>query len=113
MQDGQYAQAVQEYIHARRVLHHYSNMPSFQGIQADCEAIVEELKLKLREQFKSKDATAKELAESVELLLQLKEPASSLCAEFLSHASTRLTEQLASLQSMNNQAGNNHFFLSH
>nr|CAD7433319.1 unnamed protein product [Timema monikensis] len=103
MQDGQYAQAVQEYIHARRVLHHYSNMPSFQGIQADCEAIVEELKLKLREQFKSKDATAKELAESVELLLQLKEPASSLCAEFLSHASTRLTEQLASLQSMNNQ----------
>nr|CAD7201641.1 unnamed protein product [Timema douglasi] len=128
MQDGQYAQqssfnttnalanyateAVQEYIHARRVLHHYSNMPSFQGIQADCEAIVEELKLKLREQFKSKDATAKELAESVDLLLQLKEPASSLCAEFLSHASTRLTEQLTSLQSMDNQAGNNHFFLS-
>ena len=39
-------------------------------------------------------ASAKELAESVDLLLQLQEPADSLCAEFLAHAETYLGEQL-------------------
>jgi uncharacterized protein YqgQ len=48
-------QAVQDYIHAQRVLQQYGNMASFQGIQSDCEVIVEELKQKLRDQFKSKE----------------------------------------------------------
>jgi hypothetical protein len=50
-------QAVQDYIRAQRVLQQYGNMASFQGIQSDCEAIVEELKQKLRDQFKSKEVT--------------------------------------------------------
>lgn len=75
-------------------------MPSFQGIQKDCEEIVEELKAKLRTQFQSRDATTKSLAESVDLLLQLKEPPESLCQEFLNHAETRLTEQLETLKDM-------------
>lgn len=75
-------------------------MPSFQGIQKDCEDIVEELKTKLRAQFEKKDASTQSLAESVDLLLQLKEPADLLCADFLTHADARLSEQLDNLKHM-------------
>ncbi|KAH0951879.1 hypothetical protein HN011_001289 [Eciton burchellii] len=100
MKEGSYAQAVQDYVHAQRVLNQYSNMPSFQGIQKDCEEILEELKYKLRLQFHKRDASTKALAENVDLLLQLKEPADSLCIEFLTHAEGRLTEQLEILKDM-------------
>jgi hypothetical protein len=50
-------------------------------------------------------ASAKELAESVDLLLQLQEPADSLCAEFLAHAETRLSEQLTVLEGLQHQVG--------
>jgi hypothetical protein len=56
---AQFLQAVQDYIHAQRVLQQYGNMASFQGIQTECEAIVEELKQKLRDQFKSKEVVVK------------------------------------------------------
>lgn len=75
-------------------------MPSFQGIQKDCEDILEELKSKLRLQFHKRDTSTKALAENVELLLQLKEPADSLCIEFLMHTEGRLTEQLEILKDM-------------
>ena len=91
---------MQDYIHAQRVLNQYGNKPSFQGIQKDCEDILEELKSRLRKQFHRRDASTKSLAENVDLLLQLKEPADSLCAEFLTHANGRLTEQLDILQHM-------------
>ncbi|XP_012281352.1 vacuolar protein sorting-associated protein 51 homolog [Orussus abietinus] len=100
MKEGNYAQAVQDYIHAQRVLNQYGNMPSFQGIQKDCEEIVEELKADLRTQFHKRDASTKSLAQSVDLLLQLKEPPDSLCAEFLMHADNRLAEQLDTLKNM-------------
>ncbi|KAG5345545.1 VPS51 protein, partial [Acromyrmex charruanus] len=98
--EEKYAEAVQDYVHAQRVLNQYSNMPSFQGIQKDCEDILEELKSKLRLQFHKRDASAKALAENIDLLLQLKEPADSLCTEFLIHAEERLTEQLDILKDM-------------
>lgn len=75
-------------------------MPSFQGIYADCEAIVDELKTLLRAQFRSKESSAKELAEAIDFLLQLNEPADSLCADFLSHAETRLSDQLKQLSEL-------------
>lgn len=75
-------------------------MPSFQGIQKDCEDIIEELKTKLRAQFHKKDASTKSLAKSIDLLLQLKEPPDVLCSEFLSHAENRLLEQLDMLKDM-------------
>ncbi|XP_024940624.1 vacuolar protein sorting-associated protein 51 homolog [Cephus cinctus] len=100
MNEGNYSQAVQDYIHAQRVLNQYGNMPSFQGIQKDCEEIVEELKSQLRKQFHKREASTKSLAESVDLLLQLNEPADSLCADFLTHADNRLAEQLAILKDM-------------
>lgn len=100
MNEENYAQAVQDYIHAQRVLDQYGNMPSFQGIQKDCKEILEELKSKLRKQFYKKDVLIKALAENIELLLQLKEPADLLCEEFLTHAESKLTEQLDILKDM-------------
>nr|XP_050869089.1 vacuolar protein sorting-associated protein 51 homolog [Vespula vulgaris] len=100
MNEENYTQAVQDYINAQRVLDQYGNMPSFQGIQKDCEEILEELKSKLRMQFHKRDVPTKALAENVDLLLQLKEPADSLCDEFLIHAEGRLTEQLDILKDM-------------
>jgi hypothetical protein len=91
---------VQDYIHAQRVLNQYGNMPSFQGIQKDCEEIVDELKSKLRTQFHKREASTKLLAESVDLLLQLKEPTDVLCADFLIHADMRLSELLENLKDM-------------
>lgn len=75
-------------------------MQSFQGIQRDCEEILEELKSKLRLQFHKRDISIKALAENVELLLQLKESADSLCIEFLTHTERRLIEQLEILKNM-------------
>ncbi|XP_066581600.1 vacuolar protein sorting-associated protein 51 homolog [Prorops nasuta] len=95
-----YTEAVKDYIHAQSVLNQYGNMPSFQGIQKDCEEILDELKGKLRAQFHKKDASTKSLAENVDLLLQLKEPPDSLCAEFLQNSELHLNDQLNSLKDM-------------
>ncbi|XP_044726540.1 vacuolar protein sorting-associated protein 51 homolog [Chrysoperla carnea] len=103
MKERNYSQAVQDYMQAQRVLQQYGNMSSFQGIQEDCNIILIELKQKLRDQFKSNHATAKDLAESVDLLLQLGEPADKLCEEFLSCAEHRLGEQLVLLQDLSEQ----------
>ncbi|XP_078053605.1 vacuolar protein sorting 51 [Augochlora pura] len=100
MNEENYEQAVQDYMHAQRVLNQYGNLPSFQGIQKDCEDILEELKSRLRKQFYKRNASTKALAENVNLLLQLKEPADSLCTEFLMHADERLTQQLDNLKDM-------------
>lgn len=75
-------------------------MPSFQGIQQDCEAIVEELKNKLRGQFQKNEASTKALAESIDLLLQLNEPADVLAKEFLAHAENQLQKELEMLKDM-------------
>lgn len=85
-----YSQAVRHYLKAQKVLHQYQHMPSFHGIQEDCNTIMSELKVILRENFKSKDATPKQLAECVELLLQLHEPTEVLCEEFLKHSQQKL-----------------------
>ncbi|KAJ8316807.1 hypothetical protein KUTeg_004711 [Tegillarca granosa] len=89
-----YSSAVRYYIKAKRILHQYQHMPSFQGINEDCNRIIQELCEKLREQFKEKESTPKQLAECVDLLLQLEEPAEVLCEEFLSHARHKIDEDL-------------------
>lgn len=93
-----YAQAVRYHGKARLILHQYQHMPSFQGIQNDCQKIMGELAQKLREKFRDGGTSAQDLAECVELLLQLGEPAEELCDEFLSHAESRLADDLKSLQ---------------
>ncbi|XP_005089832.1 vacuolar protein sorting-associated protein 51 homolog [Aplysia californica] len=93
-----YVQAVRYYTKAQRVLHQYEHMPSFQGIHTDCEAIIKQLRAKLMERFRQKESTAKQLTECVDLLLQLGEPAESLCDEYLSHAKHKLDEDLEGLE---------------
>eukprot|EP00061_Rhincodon_typus_P005053 g24063.t1 len=93
-----YGQAVRYYSKARSVLHQYQHMASFQGIQNDCQKIMSDLAQKLREKFRDTGSSAKELAECVELLLQLGEPADELCDEFLAHARSRLEEDLSALE---------------
>lgn len=100
MEEKDYKQAVQDYQHAQKVLQQYGTMPSFQGIKTDCETILTELKAQLRCQFDDSGASAKQLAESVDLLLQLDEPAKELCIEFLGSAEKRLGEQLLILKDL-------------
>ncbi|XP_035228187.1 vacuolar protein sorting-associated protein 51 homolog [Stegodyphus dumicola] len=98
IQNGSYGQAVRYYLKAQRVLLQYEHMPSFHGIQEDCDMLVNQLKQKLREQFKSKDASPKQLAECVDLLLQLDEPTEVLCDEFLKYAKEKLDVDLSDLE---------------
>ncbi|XP_059499775.1 vacuolar protein sorting-associated protein 51 homolog [Stegostoma tigrinum] len=100
-----YGQAVRYYSKARSVLHQYQHMASFQGIQNDCQKIMSDLAHKLREKFRDTGSSAKELAECVELLLQLGEPAEELCDEFLAHARSRLEEDLSALEAELGQPG--------
>ncbi|XP_060711777.1 vacuolar protein sorting-associated protein 51 homolog [Hemiscyllium ocellatum] len=93
-----YGQAVRYYSKARSVLHQYQHMASFHGIQNDCQKIMSDLAQRLREKFRHTGSSAKELAECVELLLQLGEPAEELCDEFLAHARSRLEEDLLALE---------------
>ncbi|XP_066466524.1 vacuolar protein sorting-associated protein 51 homolog [Tiliqua scincoides] len=93
-----YGQAVRYYSKARSILHQYQHMPSFRGIQDDCQKIMADLAQKLREKFRDGGSSAKDLAECVELLLQLGEPAEELCDEFLSHACCRLEAELRALE---------------
>uniref|UniRef100_A0A670JJR3 Vacuolar protein sorting-associated protein 51 homolog n=1 Tax=Podarcis muralis TaxID=64176 RepID=A0A670JJR3_PODMU len=92
-----YGQAVRYYSKARSILHQYQHMPSFRGIQDDCQKIrcPQSLPSCL---LRDGGSCAKDLAECVELLLQLGEPAEELCDEFLSHACCRLEAELRALE---------------
>jgi hypothetical protein len=103
MEEKSYVEAVQDYLHAQRVLEQYGNLPSLQGIKSDCETILIDLKKELRKQFSNPQASAKELTESVDLLLQLNEPANELCSEFLVCAEKRLSDQLVMLKDQSEQ----------
>lgn len=47
-----YSQAVRSHRRARCVLHQYSHLPSFKGIQDDCHAIMDKLAQELRQKFR-------------------------------------------------------------
>ncbi|CAH2325198.1 vacuolar sorting-associated 51 homolog [Pelobates cultripes] len=93
-----YAQAVSYHSKARSVLHQYQHMPSFHGIQTDCQAIMAGLADTLRQRFRDSSSSTQELSECVELLLSLEEPAHLLCDEFLAHGRGRLASHLSDLE---------------
>ncbi|XP_068922439.1 vacuolar protein sorting-associated protein 51 homolog [Petaurus breviceps papuanus] len=95
---GAYGQAVRYQGRARAVLQQYQHLPSFRAIQDDCQLITARLAQQLRHKFRDGGAGAPELAECVELLLALGEPAEELCDEFLAHARGRLEGELGSLE---------------
>lgn len=47
-----YSTAVRYHGRARAVLHHYRHLPSFHGIQADCQVIMAGLAQRLRQRFR-------------------------------------------------------------
>ncbi|XP_053305393.1 vacuolar protein sorting-associated protein 51 homolog isoform X2 [Spea bombifrons] len=95
---GAYAQAVSYHSKARSVLHQYQHMPSFHGIQTDCQAIMAGLADTLRQRFRDPSSSPQELSECVELLLSLEESPDILCDEFLAHGRGRLASHLSELQ---------------
>lgn len=96
--ENNYAQAVQEYNRAQRILQQYGNQPSFKGIQEDCRQIMEELKFTLISDFQKAGKKTTHLTEIGELLLQLGEKPSDLSKKMLQFGSQRLHEQLLMLQ---------------
>ena len=97
--NGEYGQAVRVYQKARRVLEAYKDMPSFKGIYDETSVIVDRLREKLKERFGDVTSTPQQLAECVELLLELGEPPELLCQDFLDHSQLKLDEDIAALQS--------------
>jgi len=89
---------VKFYVKAERVLLQYQHMPSFRGIKNDCDAIMEQLKLKLKHRLDDhENSSPQTMADSVHLLLQLKEPVQELCDSYLSTSKIKLQESLNSL----------------
>ncbi|XP_068146513.1 vacuolar protein sorting-associated protein 51 homolog [Drosophila tropicalis] len=98
IEEQNYAQAVQDYLHAQKVFAQYGRQPSFDGIQRECDQIMGDLKEKLRRDFQRAGNTAQSLTEIGELLLQLDEKTSDLASEMLTCAGKRLHEQIVMLQ---------------
>ncbi|KAH8401084.1 hypothetical protein KR009_003009 [Drosophila setifemur] len=98
IEEQNYAQAVQDYLHAQKVFAQYGRQPSFDGIQRDCDFIMADLKERLRKDFQRAGNTAQSLTEIGELLLQLDEKTSDLASEMLTCAGKRLHEQIVMLQ---------------
>ena len=46
---------VKFYVKAEQVLLQYEHMPSFRGIKSDCDAIMEQLKLKLKQRLEDSE----------------------------------------------------------
>ena len=89
---------VKFYVKAEQVLLQYEHMPSFRGIKNDCDAIMEQLKLILKQRLKdSENSSPQVMAESVHLLIQLKEPIHELCDSYLSTSKIKLQESLDDL----------------
>ncbi|KAL0276673.1 UNVERIFIED_CONTAM: hypothetical protein PYX00_004191 [Menopon gallinae] len=101
IEEGSYAQAIEDYLHAQPVLEQYGHMPSFQGIQGDIEVTLSKLKQKLHDQIKANNATAQQLTESVDLLMKLHEPCTALCTEFLAHCQHKLKNELNECKNYN------------
>jgi len=73
-------------------------MPSFGGIKRDCDAIMIELKAQLKAKLSNNETSPAEMSECVELLLQLDEPAETLCQVFLETSGRRLDDSIAVLE---------------
>lgn len=94
-----YAAAVTYYSRTRSVLSRYQHMESFSGIQKDCIEIMDKIIVRLKEVFHNKESTTQQLAQCVELLLKLGEPAASLCDDYLDHTKAKLRADLRELES--------------
>lgn len=93
-----YSQAVQDYGNAQKVLQHYGDHPSFQGIREDCLSMVDKMRTHLRHEFQMSGQSAESLTKCGELLLHLGERPSQMSKSMLANANQRLYEQIVMLQ---------------
>jgi len=98
IEEGRQGQAVENWLRAERALKHYRDMPSFAGIQEDCDNIIEALRMELMARFSDPDCDADKLGEAVELLRKLGTPGQDLCLKYLDHCSASLQPHLDILQ---------------
>jgi len=96
--EGRPDEAVRCYLKAGVALEHYRHMPSFTGIQEDCESIMTELTKQLRGRLEDPSCQPEQLAEAVQLLRQLGEPTEHLCDSYLSQAAVKLDDHLVVLE---------------
>ena len=73
-------------------------MPSFAGIQEDCERIMRQVEKRLDQRLEDPNTSREQLAEAVQLLQQLGRPPEQLYSSYLSHAATKLVGLLAELE---------------
>merc|ERR1712223_599230 len=100
--DKDYALGVKYYVRAQKVLDQYEHMPSFSGIQTDCDEIMVQLRSGLRTQLKESGGETKmspqEMSNCVYLLLLLNTPASELCDDYLESSKVKLKDSLSVLE---------------
>ena len=101
--DKDYTLGVKYYVRAQKVLDQYENMPSFSGIQTDCDQIMIQLRSALRDQLKQSGTSdtrlsTQEMTNCVYLLLLLNTPASELCDEYLESSRSKLEDHLGLLE---------------
>jgi hypothetical protein len=73
-------------------------MPSFAGIQEDCEMIMRQVEERLDQRLQNPATSREQLAEAVQLLQQLGRPADQLYDSYLAHAANKLASLLAELE---------------
>ncbi|XP_075252542.1 vacuolar protein sorting-associated protein 51 homolog isoform X2 [Convolutriloba macropyga] len=94
-----YNQAVRYYTKSSKILEKYEHISSFRAIREECDEIIVGLVSKLEMQLGERSASPRQLSQSVELLLELGQSPSKLCAQYLLHAQEKLDGDLAQLTS--------------
>jgi len=98
--EEQYTKAINHWNKANASLKYYRDMPSFAGIQEDCDKIIDDIRSKLQQRLEEPNCDAEQLAEAVQLLQQLGADPQHLINSFLTHETVKLSQ---SLQVLRNQ----------
>jgi len=98
VEEEQYTTAVQHWIKASAALKHYRDMPSFTGIQEDCEEIVTDINHRLETRLQDPECSGEQLTEAVQLLQLLGTSTDTLCDSYLRHEAARLKKSLDELE---------------
>ncbi|KAG9304282.1 hypothetical protein G9A89_019844 [Geosiphon pyriformis] len=78
-----YAQAARYYARTSKLFEHYRTLSVFNSIEIECKEIIQKVTMKMRENMMKSEATGIEIAESISLLIMLKEPGFQLQREYL------------------------------
>ena len=89
---GRPGQAVEDWGRAELALARYRDMPSFQGIQEECQDIMEGLRSLLRARLADPSTAPEQLQEAVELLRLLGAGSEELCEAFLQHSAAQVRQ---------------------